>query len=76
MKKSNMISYYKEICPVESGHKNVMYTIYYENRLQVEVRKKETTTPYNNTILGLLQKTEISSLFLDIVLALKTTLCS
>lgn len=71
-----MISYYKEICPVESGHKNVMYAIYYENRFQVEVRKKETTTPYNNTILGLLWKTEISSLFLDIVLALKMTVCA
>lgn len=61
---------------MKSGYKNVMYTIYYDTRLQVEVRKKAITTLYNNIILGLLGKIEISILFLVAILALKMNICA
>lgn len=61
---------------MKSGYKNVMYTIYYDTRLQVEVRKKAITTLYNNIILGLLGKIEISILLLVAILALKMNICA
>lgn len=48
-----------------------MYTIYYDSRLQAEVRKKPIMTLYNNITLGLPKKIEVSTVFLDATLALK-----